>query len=99
MNGNLRHLLEKSLKVEKLSFVEADSRLNYGLIGKLIDDADRVCVLIFPETIFVERKNFSLTKKRLEMIDTIQKEYKELTFKGNKITTESLNVKEEAELK
>jgi len=65
------------------TFIEDESRMNYGHIGNLMYQ-DKTAVVIFPESLYFHNKDISINKKVLELIQLIQLELKELQFKNGK---------------
>jgi hypothetical protein len=75
------------LRSNNLTFNELNSRMNYGLIGHLVNGED-VKVLLFQETFYVTDGNFAISSEHLKLIRSLQKEFKHLTRndKGEIIT-------------
>ena len=90
-----RQKIENLLKETELTFVESDTRMNYGFIGHLAEansDDKRPIVNIFEKAFYVNSEAFPLNTKTLPLIQWIQLEYAELTRdKNNKIITDKLN--------
>ena len=83
-----------NIEEEGLRFIEATSRMNYGLIGNLIKGDDRLSrtmVQIFPNCFYVLDQNFALNDTTLELIADIQAAFKELKFENRKPIIETLN--------
>lgn len=76
--------IRKSLNINKLMFEEFDSRMNYGAIGRLWEIREQeMKVLIFPKASYVKDNNFSINSQILLLIQSIQKEFAELTRDNN----------------
>ena len=74
--------IKRLLMELKFSFDEDTSRMNYGHIGNLMSkDGIRIRVVIFPKSFYVHDKDISINTKMLEVIQLIQLELKELSFK------------------
>ena len=75
-----------SLVRGQYKFIEMDSRLNYGLIGYIEFRGKRV-VTIFPETFYIVDSDWPVHQTNLLIIQSIQREFKELTRDSkNRIT-------------
>lgn len=79
-NGGLD--IVKRLKEENLVFWEEPSRMSYGLIGH-IKQNEALKVMMFQTTFYVHDKNFPINTKTLQLIQDIQKVYKDLTRDEN----------------
>jgi hypothetical protein len=86
----VRQSIENMLKEQGLTFVEFDSRMNYGMIGHLKKN-DEVIAIIYPKCFYIHTKEFSLNNITLTILSMIQTEFEHLTREGNKIVTVILN--------
>ncbi len=87
-----RKKITEFLKHKKFTFNEFDSRMNYGAIGQLCSNnggETRIAkVLIFGKTFYVHDKEFPINQENLLLIQSIQKEFLELSRdKNNRIVT------------
>jgi len=79
MNATKRLEIRVALDLAELQFVELDSRMNYGLIGWLETKEGGRLVTIFPDSFYVNNKDFAINLTSLKLIQNIQKEFAELT--------------------
>ncbi len=75
-----RQEIQKDLKLDDLTFIECNTRTNYGFIGYLMDSKHNLMVQIFRGAFYVCDKNFALNPRRLQLIADIQKEFGTLEF-------------------
>lgn len=71
--------IKRTLESLDLGFDEMDTRMNYGLIGKLTKNGKPV-VQIFEGCFYVLDKDLPLGKSTLSLIEEIQSELKKLNF-------------------
>lgn len=78
---SIREEITNQLKKEGLIFFELNSRMNYGLIGNIIQKKNKINIQIFEECFYIkdDHGEFPLNKKNLKLISDIQKEYLTLT--------------------
>lgn len=90
--SKIRQAISDTLKQENLSFVEDDTRMNYGFMGHLLRNG-KIAVVLFPCSFHVHTPDLTLNEKTLSLIRVIQAEFKELTRDAdNKVTPIKLGV-------
>ena len=66
-----------------LTFIEDDTRMDSGRIGNITYD-DKIGINIYPHSFYVHNNHLPINNKTIELIQLIQKELVELTFKDGK---------------
>jgi hypothetical protein len=75
--------LKSKLANSDFTFIENESRMNYGHIGNLWYRGE-IAIIIFPNSFYVHNKDISINESTMNIIELIQTELKELEFKNCK---------------
>lgn len=74
----IREDISKRLEAEHLNFIEEDSRMNYGMIGRIFCN-NKLGITLFGDTFYVYSGDIPMNRKNIELIRDIQKEFAELS--------------------